>query len=57
MDKYPALLIETNLLTARLGLTGLLDALEYISDHFEEYDGTAIGRQFRLFQWELSKML
>lgn len=47
MEKFPALMNEIECINAAWGYVGLLDALEYIKAHAEEYRGTQCYREFR----------
>lgn len=49
MNNYPLLNSEIECINNHLGTTGILDALEYINHYKDEYEGTAVYREFNAF--------
>lgn len=56
MNSYPHLMNEVEAINNHLGTVGMLDALEYIQRHVDEYTGTQCLREFRAFCREASKL-
>lgn len=55
MNKFDALIGEADCLASAWGFD-FIEAMEYIRDNFEEYRGTEVARQFRLFLQDGAKM-
>lgn len=55
-QKYEALMNEVEVLNAWMGTVGCLEAMAYIADHEEEYEGTLVWNQLRAFMCEGARM-
>lgn len=55
-EQYPHLANEIDSINSHYGTVGVLDALEHIQYHREEYRGTQCWREFRMFVAEMSKL-
>jgi hypothetical protein len=52
MSNYEHLMDEVRCINAYLKTTGVLDALQYIQQHEDEYEGTLCHREFKRFMAE-----
>jgi hypothetical protein len=52
MMKYSALMNEVECINSAWGFVGALDALTYIRENQDEYEGTQVYREFRAFMRE-----
>ena len=51
-DKYGNLMQEVECIKQAWKGFGILEALQFIDENFEEYRGTVVGREFRIFMAE-----
>ena len=51
-DKYGNLMQEVECIKQAWAGFGILEALQFIDENFEEYRGTTVGREFRMFMNE-----
>ena len=53
---YEALMNEVECINSAWGMTGVLEALQYIERNEDEYKGTQTYREFRAFMAEGARM-
>lgn len=53
---FEHLMDEVNCINRAYGYSGVFDAIVYINDHQDEYEGTQVLRELRRFMREGAKM-